>query len=170
MDWGSITIGIGGLLLAALTTYLSHQQHKDERVAKYRESLYSKQIEACQSIAQLAAVYLNLIRKILKNEMGKKDLREQVAKMTELEHQLSDKYSEHVIFVTSRMHKAFNTFIVVSRGTTRCIEVMSSKEGEIEIQTFEKELRNSYNELVQSMREIIGTEHFSEETLSIIKK
>jgi len=174
MDWGSIAIGLGGLLLAAFTTYLSYQQHKDERKSKYREALYSKQIEACQSITQLAAIYLNLIRQLLKSKLGKKDLNEQIAKMTELERQLSNKYSEHVIFVTSRIHKAFNAFIVISRGATHQIELVSSKdysdESKIEVQSFESKLRDAYYELIQSMREAIGTEHFSEEAHSIIKK
>lgn len=174
MDLGSVMIGIGGLVLAILTTYISYQQHKDDRKSKYRDALYSRQIEACQNISQLAAEYLYLIRNIHKSELNAIGLPEQIEKVVELQRQLSNKYSEYVIFVTNRMHKAFNVFIVVSRDATHFIEAASikndSEDSKVKIQAFESQIRDSYYELIESMREIIGTERFNKETLTIIKK
>ena len=100
----------------------------------------------------------------------------QAVQAVELQQSLLNKYSENVIFVTNRMHKAFNTFIVISRDATGYIELDLSKDrkddsrqSEMKIQIFESQIRDSYYELIESMREIIGTEQFNKETHSIIK-
>ena len=46
MDIGSLTIGLGGLAVAALSLYLGHR----ERNAHYRHALYDRQVEALQEL------------------------------------------------------------------------------------------------------------------------
>ena len=177
MDWGSIAIGLGGLLLAAFTTYLSYQQHKDDRKSKYRESLYSKQIELSQNVIKGANEYLNLVRRLLVYGVDTETVSKEIAKAVELDQQLNEKYSEYIIFVTNRLHKAFKAYINVCHEATQYISSVSIKNtsgdrGNVsaEIQVLKAQLRNAYYELVESMREIVGTEYLSDETLSLIKK
>lgn len=173
MDWGSIAIGMGGLLLAGFTTFISYQQHKDDRKSKYRESLYSKQIEICQIIAEVSAEYLQLLRQILDNVSETIDRSEQVARANELQKRLGNAFSGNVIFVTNRMHKAFNAYVISSREALQYMEHNcvhdDTKKRNMMIQDFSAQIRISYNELIESMREIIGTEHFNKESLSIMK-
>lgn len=168
MDIASIIIGIGGLLLGALTIFLSYLQNRDVRRSVYRENLYSKQLEIYETLMKNAISRQILIENILNlNHTMQGDIQSNIGNINQLSDDFSNIYEISTVFIPKPIHGALfnyneciNKFILhIQDNATLSFEHASD---------FRKEILVSYHNLIESIRKSIGVDQLDKDNTIIV--
>ena len=174
MDLGSIAIGIGGLLVAAFSVYLTYRG----RASPYQGKLYSKQLSGLAEVfhavtalydaAQHSIVELGLSSR--KSLCLDDETRPQLRLRTQQQRQaLHNKWEEWAIFLPNEINEALNSFIDLLNG----ISVHPTVAWQYPAHFVNAEdpgglLQTVYENVVRKARKCLGTEPLSQQTLKLI--
>lgn len=171
MDWSALIFGIGGLFLGAFTTYLSYRQQKNDRTSKYKEALYTKQIEMISEIMKFVSEYFQLVRDIIEGRIPAEKSKETIEKALMMGKKFSQIHGLFIVFMTNRIHKALNSFSEVTRSSLETIlsDLKQTNQSEklSKMDEMHEEIRLSYYELIDAMREAMGTESLSQDRIKV---
>jgi hypothetical protein len=168
MDWGSFTLGAGGLLIGALSLFLNYKS----RSSAHREFLYQKQVEAYNKIFNSIHPFYNSCLVFIFQCNFKLDnttrpqLREETAR--EYEKFISD-YRAFSLFLSKPVHAEINNFIKVFNAISSPNENSKLYPKElINSQDPQMDLSKAYSSITSKMRESLGIEPLSEDILKVV--
>jgi hypothetical protein len=165
MEWASIAIGFGGLLLGALTTVLSYLNQRDERKHVYRQALYNKQVEGCEKISKLALEYHSKVLLLLmKHEIDPKNVPLVEHDVRKAERQFMHTAGHWLVFLPQSVNEATEDFGIAAYE----LESLAGKSDAAEINEHKRKTNEAWEELVSSIRKTLGTEPLSSETIRIL--
>lgn len=175
MDWGSLIIGFGGLVVAGLSVYLLYKA----RASPYREKLYSKQLERYAEVVDaLSEFYETAQSFIIKAHITAQgcrlddNTRPALRLKTIDKHQaFARKYQKCAIFLPREMNDALSAFLKLFNGISAPPEVAQQYPKEI-VNAYDPGglLGDAYTKVIEAARKGLGTEPLSQETLKLIGK
>jgi len=168
MDWEAFVIGLGGLIVAGLSVYLSYKS----RISPYREMLYSKQLEGyAEVVYALSDFYTATLAFITvqKNCRLDDNTRFELRRITVNENQaLYRKQQKWAIFLPKEMSDRLSDFVKLFNGISAFPEVAYQYPKEI---VYANDpgllLANAYTKVIEAARKGLGTEPLSQETLRL---
>ena len=170
MEWGSFIIGLGGIVVAGLSVYLSYKA----RTSAYREMLYSKQLEGYSEVVDALADFYNAAQSFIAahgcqlNNNTRRTLRLQTMDKNQAFHH---KYQKWALYFPKEMRGALFDFIKMFNGISAPPEIAKqySKE-KVYADNPGRLLGDAYTKVIEVARKGLGTEPFSQETLGLIRK
>lgn len=170
MDWGSVVIGVGGLVVAGLSVYLSYRS----RTSPYREMIYSKQVEGYAEVMDALTTFYNAVQFFIARQGGRLSedarlaLRSQTAELNDAYHR---KHQKWAVFFPEKMNDSLSAFWMLFNGISAPPEVAQQYSADTAHANDPGGLLgDAYTKVFQAAREGLGTEPLSEETLKIIGK
>ncbi len=155
-EFNGFIIGLGGLLIAGLSLYLSYK----ERTKNLRESLYNKQIEI-----------INILSEDLINFNKKFDLlfNGNWDDFKEFYNNFSEKYKLYSIFLPNEINKSINKFIETINMILDPKFMYDDYFKRLVKEEFHK-IITPYYEIFDSFRNYLGIEKLSAETKKLLSE
>jgi hypothetical protein len=168
MECESLVIGLGGLVVAALTIYLSYKA----RTSPYREMLYSRQLEGyADVVGALTEFYIAGLNFIVRQGHRLGDDTRPKLRLATLGVSLAfhSKHQKWAIFLPKDMNEALGRFVQLFNAVSAHPQAAHQYPSEI---VYANDpgglLAEAYAKVVAAARKGLGTEPLSEETLRII--
>ena len=155
MDWGSFIIGIGGIVIAGLSVYLSYKA----KIHPYREMLYSKQLEGYTEVIDALNSFFSDMYPFANKELPDKELLELREKALKSMVAFNSKYQRWSVFFPEKADKAFSDFVLLS-------ETVLLRGHAVDM----SELEKAYDEAIQASRDSLGTDPLSQGILDLIRR
>ncbi len=170
MDWGSAVIGIGGLLVAALSLWLSYK----ERRATHRQALYAQQVEAFGAvIGALFSIYracFDFIERQPGHKLNRKT-RPQMRKVVNVVYQEFEiEWAKRLLLLPSVVRSEIATFIklvnAISATDKDAQEYPSELINSLDPQT---DLSTAYKKVLEVASQRLGIEPLSQDIEMIVR-
>lgn len=168
MEWMSGAIGIGGLLVAALSVYLTYRS----RTSSYRERLYETQLEAVSSVHAAFVDYYSIAQDFITsqglrlNEDGRVLFREFIFENAEPFYKARQKWS---LFLPTNVNDSLSADASILNAISAPPSVANQYPSNL-VNSHDPggELSKAYVVVVSEMRKCLGTDPLSAETLRLI--
>jgi hypothetical protein len=170
MDWTSAVVGIGGLLVAALSLWLSY---KDRR-SVHRELLYQKQVEAYTAVINAlnplydACIYF-IMTKASRLRLDNETRPQLRSETTQLGRQFHIEHQKWALFLPTVVHDEISGFFKVLNAISAPEDVVSHYPRELVYsEDPHKELAKAYGRVIAAARSGLGIEPLSEDILKLV--
>jgi hypothetical protein len=170
MEWTSAVVGIGGLLVAALSLWLSY---KDRR-STHRELLYQKQIEAYTAVINVlnplydACIYF-IMTKASRLRLDSETRPQLRLETTEAGRQFHVEYQKWALFLPSVVHDEISGFFKVLNAISAPDDVASHHPRELVYSDDpHMELAKAYGQVIAAARTGLGIEPLSDDILKLV--
>jgi hypothetical protein len=168
MDWGSFSLGLGGLSVGALSLWLNYR----ERTQKLREALYAKHAEAFAEIMpRLADVHMQaqsfiIMQGGILNDATRPEMRRNIVKVTGLYQAALQRW---YIFLPDAVISQLEMFQKVLNGISSPDPTSTLYPPE---HIYSKDpgllLGKAYTAVIAAMRKSLGVEQLTAQTLKLI--
>jgi hypothetical protein len=168
MDCGSSLVGLGGLLVAAWSLYLSYKS----RTSPYREMLYSRQLEGYKELIDKVVDVFDAAGAFLAEHGWRLDDATRLEFAKGVDAQVNSLYLEqqrHVVFMPKRVIDEISRFLNVLLALSASKEKAAKYPREIVYaDDHGKVLQEAFEKVIEAARAGLGTEPLSQETLKVI--
>ncbi|HEX9871741.1 MAG TPA: hypothetical protein VGC99_24705 [Candidatus Tectomicrobia bacterium] len=169
MDGGSLVIGLGGLIVGGLSTYLSYKS----RTSPYQEKIYSKQLEGYTEVVAALTEFYNAAQNfiIIQPNVRLDDATRPKLRMETKGYNAAfgRVWQKWAIFFPKEINDSFSDFIKVFNGISAHPDIVRQYPKEVVYASDPGGLLgDAYSRVIAVIRKRLGTDPLSQETLKLI--